>query len=108
MIEMIQEPAEDLRRLELARLDEMQKSVYPRAAKGDRAAADVVLRIMKWRAFYLGFEAPKRVPATTPAERDGPAVITPRSTSAQRPVVNLIFAPTERVSICDEEPERLR
>ena len=42
--------------LELARLDELQKAVWPAAMAGDTKAVDSVLRVMNHRAKLLGLE----------------------------------------------------
>jgi hypothetical protein len=53
------EAAEDVRLMELARLDVMMATLWPLAAKGDGAAIERMLRIMKRRAEYLGLDEPK-------------------------------------------------
>lgn len=60
--------ADDLRSEEIARLDGMLKTLYPKAAKGDVAAIDRVLKIGERRAKLLGLEAPVRIETTG---RDG-------------------------------------
>jgi hypothetical protein len=52
------EPAEELRTLELARLDELTLGLWPKAMKGDAHAVDVCLRISARRAKLLGLDAP--------------------------------------------------
>lgn len=52
--------ADTLRSEELARLDGMLQKVYPRAARGDLAAVDRVLKIGERRARLLGLDAPTR------------------------------------------------
>jgi len=56
---MLREPAEEVRTLELERLDELLSGLWEKAVKGDAAALDRVLRIMERRAKYLGLDAPK-------------------------------------------------
>lgn len=56
----LQEPADDLRNLELARLDAMHQALWPRAVKGNVWAVDRVLSIMQRRARLLGLDAPKQ------------------------------------------------
>lgn len=53
------ETAEELRQVELARLDRLLAVVGPMAESGDLAAVDRVLRIQERRAAYLGLDAPK-------------------------------------------------
>lgn len=60
--------ADDLRTVELARLDGMLHKLYPKASKGDVAAVDRVLKIGERRAKLLGLEAPVRIETTG---RDG-------------------------------------
>ncbi len=56
---MLREPAEEVRTLELERLDELLAGLWMKAVKGDAAALDRVLRIMERRSKYLGLDAPK-------------------------------------------------
>lgn len=60
----LQEPADEVRRIELERLDRMLLGLWPKATKGDTWAVDRVLRIMERRAGLLGLDAPKRVENT--------------------------------------------
>lgn len=57
----LQEPADELRALELARLDDMLKGLWVNARKGNVYAIDRVLKIMQRRAELLGLDAPKTV-----------------------------------------------
>lgn len=50
------EPADDLRELELSRLDEMQTGLWEGAISGDSDAVNAVLRLMGHRARLLGLE----------------------------------------------------
>jgi hypothetical protein len=66
------DPAEQLLRLELDRLDRLQLSVWQKALAGDVEAMDRVLLVMGRRAKLLGLDAPSRhevretgVPAAT-------------------------------------------
>lgn len=54
------EAAEDVRELELSRLDTMSRALWEKAAKGDGFAIERMLKIMKRRAEYLGLDAPKK------------------------------------------------
>lgn len=56
----LQEPADELRALELERLDALQMALWPRAQKGDKVAIDQVLKIMERRAKLLGLDAPAK------------------------------------------------
>lgn len=51
---------DELRTEELSRLDGMLAKFYPRAERGDIAAADRVLKIGERRAKLLGLDAPTR------------------------------------------------
>lgn len=52
------EPAEGVRELELARLDEMLAMLWPKMLKGDQWAVDRILAIMERRSRFLGLDAP--------------------------------------------------
>lgn len=60
----IQQPANELREIEVARLDALLLGLWPEARKGNVAKIDRVLRIMQRRADLLGLDAPKRIDAT--------------------------------------------
>lgn len=64
------EAAEEVRRLELDRLDRMLASIGPKAEDGDLAAADRVLRIQERRAKLLGIDAPTSAIVTHDAHPD--------------------------------------
>jgi hypothetical protein len=64
------EAAEEVRRLELDRLDRMLAAFGPRAEDGDAAAADRVLRIQERRAKLLGLDAPAESRTTVDAHPD--------------------------------------
>jgi hypothetical protein len=57
----LQEPADEVRRLENDRLDRLQLALWQRALEGDLHAADRVLRVMKRRAELNGLDAPKQL-----------------------------------------------
>jgi hypothetical protein len=56
----IQEPADELRRLEAARLDALSGALYPLAIDGQLGAVDRCLAIQSRRAKLLGLDAPPR------------------------------------------------
>lgn len=56
-----QEPADEVRRLELERLDIMLQKTWEWVENGEPRAIDRVLRIMERRAKYLGLDAPVKV-----------------------------------------------
>lgn len=57
----LQEPADEVRIMELQRLDVMLEKQIEAAERGIPQAVDRVLRIMERRAKYLGLDAPVRV-----------------------------------------------
>jgi hypothetical protein len=59
--ETLREPAEQVRALELERLDQMLDAIWPTALTGSIPAQAQVLRLMERRAKYLGLDAPARV-----------------------------------------------
>lgn len=56
--------ADEMMSLELARLDDMQFSVWAEARRGDRKSIDTVLKIMERRAKLLGFDIQRTVNLT--------------------------------------------
>jgi len=61
---LTREPAEELRTLELARLDELLAGLWADARQGNVAKVDRVLKVMARRAALLGLDAPRRVAVT--------------------------------------------
>jgi len=61
---LTREPAEELRTLELARLDDLLAGLWADARKGHVLKIDRVLKIMARRAALLGLDAPRRVAVT--------------------------------------------
>ena len=53
---MVVEPLDQIRRLELFRLDKLQSAIWPAAMLGDIAAIDRVLACMTRRARLLGLD----------------------------------------------------
>jgi hypothetical protein len=64
------QPARDLRALELMRLDQLQSAHYKDAMKGDASAAQRVLAIMDRRAKLLGLDAGQEASASLDEARD--------------------------------------
>jgi hypothetical protein len=58
LVRTLQEPADEVRALEVHRLDALWEKWFPRAQKHDKDAAAVCLRIMERRARLLGLDAP--------------------------------------------------
>jgi hypothetical protein len=54
----LQEPADDLRRLEIERLDAAQKAIWTQVIQGNQGAIDRYLKIAERRAKLLGLDAP--------------------------------------------------
>ena len=52
--------AEEVRAIELQRLDELTLTYQPRAMKGDEKAAKLVIQVMDRRAKLLGIDAPSK------------------------------------------------
>ncbi len=57
---LTREPARELRDLELARLDDLLRGIWPDAREGNVQKIDRVLKIMARRAELLGLDAPTR------------------------------------------------
>lgn len=58
---IVEEPAQDVLKLELDRLDVMLLGCWSKAKAGEEKAVDRVLRIMERRASYLGLDSPKAI-----------------------------------------------
>jgi hypothetical protein len=63
--EIVREPAEEVLRIELARLDEMHAGCWEAARSGDVQALDRALKIQDRRAKYLGLDAPTKTQDVT-------------------------------------------
>jgi transposase-like protein len=50
------EPADEVRKLELERIDRLTRAIWTRAVGGDGESIDRVLRLMQRRAKYLGLD----------------------------------------------------
>lgn len=80
--EEISSQAEDLRALDIARIDRMIQGVWPKATTGnDYPAIDRVLRLMERRAKLLGLDAPTKIAPTSP---DGETPYAPVMTDTER------------------------
>jgi len=64
----IQEPANELREVENARLDALFMAMFPRALTGNEKAVDRCVRIMERRAKLLGLDRPDVVDVKTNGE----------------------------------------
>ena len=65
------ENADELRKLDLERLDAMALALWPKASKGDGPSIDRLLRIQERRAKLLGLDAPAKQELTG---KDGDAI----------------------------------
>jgi len=65
---MIQQPAAEVKEMELARLDDALMAIYPDVRRGHLGAVDRLLRILDRRSKYLGLDAPVRVKDETPGD----------------------------------------
>lgn len=63
----LQEPADELRRLELERCDALIKAIWRDATSGDLRAIDRVLNILHLRAKLAGTFAPTKIAPTDPS-----------------------------------------
>ena len=66
--ERIAENAEELRRMEMERLDALHLAFWPRAKQGDEKAADRILRIDAARRALCGLDAPVKTDVTSGGE----------------------------------------
>lgn len=65
----LQEPADDLRRLEVERLDAALAAVWSSVLKGQYGAVDRFLRIQERRARLLGLDAPTKADITSGGDK---------------------------------------
>lgn len=56
--------ADEMRTVELSRLDRLQRAVWPKAIKGDLQAVDRAIKIIDRRAKLFGLDAPQQVQIT--------------------------------------------
>lgn len=61
--DLVVEPAEEVRQIELGKLDRAEKAISAKVEAGDTRAIDSMLRIMERRARYMGLDAPVKVEA---------------------------------------------
>ena len=66
LIARCEEKAEDIKSMELDRLDKLSLAVWPQAMKGHLQAVDRMLKIMDQRAKLLGAYAPTKIASTNP------------------------------------------
>lgn len=63
LLRTLQQPTEEMRDLELDRLDRLQRAYWKRAVEGETRAADFILRVIDRRAKILGLDAPQKIQA---------------------------------------------
>ena len=63
----LKEPAEEVRTLEVARLDAMLLALWPQVRQGNQGAIDKALKVEERRAKLLGLDAPAKIAPTDPA-----------------------------------------
>ncbi len=63
--------SEELREVELSRLDRLQAALWPKALEGNLGAADRILRIAERRARLLGLDAPVKQEVEVTAYKGG-------------------------------------
>ena len=64
LAEIPMQQADEMRTVELSRLDRLQRAVWGKAIKGDLQAVDRALKIIDRRAKLLGLDAPQQVQIT--------------------------------------------
>lgn len=70
----LQEPADELRALESARLDDLLRGIWLDARKGNLPKLDRVLKIMARRAALLGLDAPQKFEDVTDKRKEAEAI----------------------------------
>jgi hypothetical protein len=88
LLKTLQEPSEDVRKLELERLDRLMLGIWPAAIGGNLEALDRVLKIMKHRAEITGLIVNKTA-LTTP---DGEQSYEPVDDESARIIFSAVFA----------------
>jgi len=64
LAEIPMQQADEMRTVELSRLDRLQRAVWPKAVKGDLQAVDRAIKIIDRRAKLFGLDAPQQVQIT--------------------------------------------
>lgn len=75
--EQCKEEAEKVKEIELERLDEALKAIWPSVLKGDLGAIDRLIRIQERRARFEGLDAPSRQEIETNIPEPIEFVLTP-------------------------------
>jgi hypothetical protein len=61
LMKTIKEPADQLRDMEVARMDVMLKSLWPGVLKGNARTVEVAIKVLERRAKLLGLDAPIKI-----------------------------------------------
>lgn len=69
MKKTLKEPADEMRKLELERLDDMLSAIAPAVKEGNLAAIDRALKIQDRRAKLMGLDMPALVDVTSKGEK---------------------------------------
>lgn len=88
----LQQPAREVRDLEVDRLDKLMVAVWKKALGGDLQAVDRVIRISERRARLLGLDAPQKVQVGDQLDSQIEALLTE------------LGAPTPGVTPMDDQP----
>jgi hypothetical protein len=88
---------EEVRRIELARLDELQVKIYENAVKGDLLAIDRVLAIHDRRAKMTGINAPEKIQEVGPVSDAKASLLAKLKKMAERMRPAEIAAPMKDV-----------
>jgi hypothetical protein len=94
LLDTLQEPADELRQMECARLDQLISAMWPQAIKGSTWHVDRVLSIMERRSRLLGLDAPVKREITMNQSLEGLARIAAEGTDLDPKV---IVAEAERI-----------
>lgn len=65
----LQEPADELRQIEIERLDAMLSSIWASVKQGQYGAIDRAIKIMERKAKLLGMDAPTKTDVTSGGEK---------------------------------------
>lgn len=63
IVRTLQQPTDELRDIEIDRLDRLQRAYWKKAIDGDLKSADFVLKVINKRGEFLGLDAPQKIQA---------------------------------------------
>ena len=90
--EIVAEPSERVRKLELIRLDKAHSRIWPRVMQGDILAVDRILRISERRSKLCGLDAPALLDSTVKEVPFEPVLDMARLTVQQRDEYEMLLA----------------